>query len=106
MASRNVDRLSVRDWRPRVETVAAMRRERWEVVAKCPRCALTMKVDLARVARERGPQASLWDRDAPCRRAGCAGRMVFMAKGPGMAFFETLTGHVVEKPPAWRRGRD
>ena len=98
MASRSPDRISIRQWRPKVEIVAAMHTHRWEVVAKCGKCALQMKVDLQRVKRERGPTMVLWDRDARCRRVGCNGRMVFMAKGPGMAFFEG--------PPAWRRGRE
>lgn len=106
MASRNPDRISTRDWRPKVETVAAMQGHRWEVIARCFTCGLEVVVDLARVARERGPQTSLWDRQSACKRRGCNGRMVFMAKGPGMAHFELLAGKPAENPPAWRRGRD
>jgi hypothetical protein len=41
-----------------------------------------MAVDLGLIERLRGPEFSLWNRQAPCRRLGCAGRVEFQGKPP------------------------
>lgn len=64
-------------------TVAQMRRDRWTVCARCPRCHLDCWVDLDVVARLSGSQLKLWNGWARCRRYGCPGRMVFLCTPPG-----------------------
>ena len=106
MGHRNPDRISMTERRPGCETVEAMIQKRWIVKARCRTCGLEAAVDLWVVASVRGPQTSLWDRDAKCRRYLCKGRMVFEAKAPGMTHFDTLAGHPVKQEPAWKRGRE
>ena len=106
MGHRNPDRISIVERRPGCESVETMIMKRWSVRAHCLTCRLELDVDLFRVASERGPQTSLWDRDAKCRRQGCRGRMVFEAKAPGMVAFERLAGQPVKSEPAWKRGRE
>lgn len=69
-------------WKARAETVAHIRREGWPVHAVCGACRLQMKVDLARIARDRGPGFVLWGKTGPCRRLGCAGKVLFMVEPP------------------------
>jgi hypothetical protein len=106
MGHRNPDRISIVERRPGCETVEAMIVRRWVVRAFCQTCRLEMDVDLFRIASEKGPETSLWDRDAACRRSHCRGRMVFQAKAPGMVSFERLAGHPMKREPAWKRGRE
>jgi hypothetical protein len=91
MGSRNLDRIPIRMWRSKVETVADMQREGWEVIASCQKCGLAMVADLALIARETGPETSLWNRTSVCRLIGCGGVVVFMAKAPGKHLHETLS---------------
>jgi hypothetical protein len=106
MGSRNADRISIVEWRAKVETVEQMFMAGWRVQAHCYACNLTLDVDLARVGTLRGPDTVLWDRDAGCRRHGCEGRMKFQAKVPGTYTYQALAGHPVKREPAWKRGRE
>ena len=90
MGSRNPDRVSIQVRRAKCETVEAMRREGWDVLAKCDLCGLLLRVDLALVIRVAGPRTSLWNRKARCRRVGCLGWVEFQARAPGMAWHEAL----------------
>jgi hypothetical protein len=99
MGSRNPDRIPIRMWRSKVETVADMQRERWEVITSCQKCGLAMVADLALIARETGPATSLWNRSGACRRIGCTGVAVFMAKAPGKGFHEALSAPWQEGKP-------
>jgi hypothetical protein len=63
--------------------------EGWRVQAHCPTCFARARVDLVEVARKLGPEYSLWNRRAPCRRrtgdgGRCAGEVVFWAWPPGL----------------------
>jgi len=106
MGHRNPDRISIVERRPGCETVEAMAARRWLVRAVCRTCRLELDVDLFLIGSVKGPQTSLWDRDAKCRRHSCRGRMVFEAMAPGMTRFEQLAGHPGKREPAWRRGRE
>lgn len=64
-------------------TVGQLRRDRWVICARCPRCHLDCWVDLDTVARLSGSQVTLWNRWARCRRYCCSGRMVFLFTPPG-----------------------
>jgi len=100
MGSRNLDRIPIRMWRSKVETVADMLAEKWEIITSCQKCGLAMVADLALIARESGPATSLWNRSSPCRRIGCTGAVVFMAKAPGKTFHEALSAPWPDgKPP-------
>jgi hypothetical protein len=79
---KNFDRWPPEAWRRSAENVARMRAKGWTVLAYCPVCQLTMAVDLGLIERLRGPEFSLWNRQAPCRRLGCAGRVEFQGKPP------------------------
>ncbi len=96
MGRRNPDRVSIADRRARCETVDQMRRQGWDVIARCGQCGLVMRVDLSLIIRVRGPAVSLWNRQARCRRLGCGGFMQFQARAPGMAWHEALAA----PPPA------
>jgi hypothetical protein len=93
MGSRNPDRVPISVWRARVETVADMQRERWQVISQCGACRLKMDVNLSTIARLRGPETSLWDRKAPCRRIGCHGEVSFLARVPGRFDYQPLAFH-------------
>ncbi len=82
MGRRNFDRWPPEAWRRQADTVARMRAGGWAVFAYCATCKLTIAVDLGLIERLRGPDFSLWNRRAPCRRLGCAGRVEFQAKPP------------------------
>jgi hypothetical protein len=69
------------------------------VRARCLICRLKMAVDLFRVASEKGPETSLWGRDASYRRSRCRRRMVFEAKAPGMVSFKRLAGQPMKREP-------
>ena len=87
--------------RRKVESVADMLREHWEVISVCRKCALTMAVDLRVIARLKGPATSLWNRHGRCRRIGCVGVVDFQAKVPGVPFHRELSAPWPEgKPPA------
>jgi hypothetical protein len=90
MGTRNPDRVPIRYFRARCESVADMRREGWDVVSKCEKCGLMMGVDLALIIKVNGPNVSLWNRRAICRRMGCRGSVEFMAKAPGMVVHQPL----------------
>ena len=78
---------------------------RWHVVAKCFVCRMEIPVDLQRIVRERGPTTVLRDRDAACRGRGCKGRMMFMARRPGVDRYDALAGRPQKRVPAWKRGQ-
>jgi hypothetical protein len=100
MGSRNLDRVPIREWRRKVETVADMLRERWDVVSKCQACGLMMQTNLRLVARVSGPETSLWNRKEPCRRLGCAGHVEFLARVPGRRDYQPLAAPWPDgKPP-------
>ena len=82
MGRRNADRYTIADWRSACPTVRWMRAERWDVITCCTTCGLQMQADLARIEREKGPDFSLWDRTAPCRRLRCPGFVEFQALPP------------------------
>lgn len=90
MGYRNPDRVSIRERYARGKTVAEMARERWEVISVCRTCNLMMMVDLRLIAYVRGPNVSLWNRRARCRRLLCGGVVEFHAKAPGMLGHERL----------------
>ncbi len=90
MGHRNPDRVPIAYRRARCETVAQMQRDRWDVISKCEKCGLIMRVDLALIIHVSGPAVSLWNRKARCRRLGCGGWVEFQARAPGMAYHEAL----------------
>ncbi len=73
MGHRNPDRVPLAYRRQRCETVERMRRDGWDVISRCEKCALIMRVDLGLVIRVSGPSVSLWNRKARCRRLGLHG---------------------------------
>jgi hypothetical protein len=100
MAHRNPDRIPLSWRRVTCETVADMARARWDVISKCQACGLKMQVQLRTIAIVSGPETSLWNRRAPCRRLLCRGMVEFWAKAPGMASHSLLTADWPEdKPP-------
>ena len=82
MGHRNLDRWPAEAWRGTAETVGQMRAKGWEVISYCRACHLTMRVDLALIERVSGAEVSLWNRQSPCRRLGCAGIVEFHGKPP------------------------
>jgi hypothetical protein len=91
MGSINRDRVPMGHRRRRSETVAdIIIRDRWEVISWCQVCGLSMVLDLALVARISGPQTSLWNRKARCRRIACPGFVEFNGKAPEMSGYKPL----------------
>ena len=82
MGSKNLDRWSAEDWRRTAETVAKMRTNGWDVISHCPKCNLTMRVDLALIERVSGGGTVLWNRQSKCRRIGCTGMVEFQGRPP------------------------
>lgn len=100
MGSRNLDRISVAEWRNRCETIEDFARDRIEVISACRKCGLQMPVDLALVARVSGAKTSLWNRHPQCKRLGCDGVVDFKAKFWGANSYQTLEAPwPVGKPP-------
>lgn len=93
MGQRNPDRIPIAARRRRFETVGAMYAGRWLVNSRCLACGLQMRVDLRVIIALRGPDVSLWNRRARCRRIGCAGAVQFEARPPDMDGFRPLTWH-------------
>jgi len=90
MGAPNPDRVPLSRRRRKCETVGQMIAEDWDVISICRTCGLAMKADLRLVALARGPDFSLWNRNARCRRLFCAGWVEFQAKAPGMTQHEAL----------------
>jgi hypothetical protein len=104
MGSKNLDRVSVAEWRNKCETVADFTRDRIEVISACDKCDLRMVVDLQVIAKVSGPLTSLWNRRAPCKRIGCSGQVVFKAKFWGQNIYQPLVAPWrAGKPPLARR---
>lgn len=79
MGTRNPRTSSFSDFAQGVETVNDMMVRRWRVRAYCPTCQKAFKVSLGLIATLKGPRYSLWDRRAPCKLYGCAGKVHFEA---------------------------
>ena len=90
MGHRNPDRVSIQQRYARGRTVADMAREHWEVISVCRTCGLMMLADLKLIAYVKGPNVSLWNRRARCRRLLCGGVVEFHAKAPGMPGHDRL----------------
>jgi hypothetical protein len=90
MGSRNRDRIPLAYRRSKCETVADMRQQGWDVLSRCDACGLIMRVDLALIERVSGPETSLWNHRARCRRVGCTGHVDFLARAPGMGWHDVL----------------
>lgn len=82
MGLRHPDRTDMAVWRNGAPTVGVMRERGWDVLSKCGVCHLFMHVDLAVIIAVSGPDVSLWNRQAPCRRIGCEGRVTFLGRPP------------------------
>lgn len=72
----------------RYQTVGAMAAEGVAVRAWCRSCGLVLEVSPAMLAAYHGPDFSLVNRLARCRKVGCSGEVFFLAHGHGR--FEPL----------------
>jgi hypothetical protein len=91
VGSRNLDRISMTEWRGKCETVADMMQAGWRhVVARCETCRSDFPVDLAKVARERGPATSLWNRRQARPRPDCPGEVQFAVRIPGLYTYQPM----------------
>lgn len=103
MGARNIDRITASGWRQKCEFVWEMIAEAWRVEAYCPLCFDRRRVDLVELARRRGPEFSLWNVRAPCRRdriRGCRGEVVFMARPlAGIPAFALSEHRIAPRPP-------
>jgi hypothetical protein len=94
----NPDRIPLMHRRGGCETVGQMARQGWDVISRCQDCGLMLRVNLAVIAKVKGPGFSLWNRKARCRRIGCQGWTSFQARAPGMHYHEALDA-------PWPKGR-
>lgn len=83
MGRKNWDRYSDEDWRRAGSTVRAIIANGWPVDSVCEVCDLRIEADVKRIAREVGPDFSLWGASPRCRRKGCPGRVTFYVSPPG-----------------------
>jgi hypothetical protein len=90
MGTKSPARIPLAMRRKGCETVEQMHRANWDVLSRCDACALVMRVNLAAIIKVNGPQFSLWNRKARCRRIGCVGFVDFQAKAPGMECHDLL----------------
>lgn len=108
MGARNADRIPNSAFHGQASTVALLRANRWEVISHCYTCQLMMVVDLALVEMVSGPDVSLWNRKARCKRIGCPGHVQFEAKRPGRTIYEPMTvdlGPQERERPKWLTAR-
>ena len=84
MGTVSPDRIPMAMRRKGCETVEQMHRAGWDVISYCDKCALIMTVNLVMIIRLRGPNVSLWNRKARCRRFACVGFVEFRGRAPGM----------------------
>jgi hypothetical protein len=102
VGGRNLDRISMTDWRAKCETVGDMWRAGWrQVRARCDACRGEFQIDLSKVIRERGPKVSLWNRRQGCPKEACPGQVEFMVRIPGLHFYQVMTAG--DPPTAPRR---
>ena len=80
------------------ETVDHMIRDRWDVITWCAACSLALRVDLAVIQAVAGGGTSLWNRQTPCKRVGCRGKVEFQGRPP------QLRQHIVLRAE-WPAGR-
>jgi len=107
MGSRNADRVPIRAREAKGRTVAMLAHGGWDVLSTCRQCGLTMRVDLKLIAYVAGPNTSLWNRKARCRRLLCGGVVEFFAQASGMTGHEKLIydEREMERAPGWARKR-
>lgn len=91
MGARNPDRQHISVWRAQAETIGQMEAAGWSVVSVCESCGLSMDVHLHDMIRLKGPQVSLWNRRAPCRRRGCRGFVRFQGRPPRVTRYQDLS---------------
>lgn len=88
------------------ETVSEMREQGWDVIARCDRCGVLLRVDLRVVIRTRGPAFSLWNQSTRCRVVGCTGWVRFLGRSPDLTtHHELLAPWPDGVPPKTRTGR-
>ncbi|HYD26942.1 hypothetical protein [Brevundimonas sp.] len=93
MGHRNKDRWTLADWRPGHESVGAMLRSNWEVLAECDHCRRKRIVRLGMIVRFMGPEVSLWNRRSRCYAyPPCPGFEHFSARPPGAVQYFRLEG--------------
>lgn len=100
MGSKRPDNVPMVIWRGGCESVTQMHAQGWSVISKCPACGLQMVVRLGDQAILCGEDFSLWNRRPPCKRIGCSGRVMFMAKPPGCYQYRELAAEwPANRPP-------
>ncbi len=77
-------------------TVGKMIEADWDVLAVCPKCQLTTRVDLKVIRALKGQGFILWNTTAACKRVGCAGVVHFTGKHPKMTSHIVLTAAWVD----------
>ena len=90
MGARNPETLPIRAWRAQAETRGQMFSGGWSVISICRTCGLSMDVNLGDMIKLKGPNLSLWNRKAPCRKHGCRGFVVFQGRPPRVTRYQDL----------------
>lgn len=91
MGGRNPDRIPIHEFRPAYETVERMAKAGWKLRTRCEQCRLELNLSWRVVILTLGPNYSLWNRKARCRKVMCSGKVVFLAQHHPRAHFDTLT---------------
>ena len=62
-------------------TLGEMHQARWTVVARCSKCSLAMKTNLAALIRLHGPDTMWWGHETACPSLNChGGRLSYSAQ--------------------------
>jgi hypothetical protein len=108
MGTKKPDLVPMEIWRGGCETVQQMADQGWDVVSQCKVCRLEMAVRLDWIMRISGPDTSLWNRTARCRRRLCQGEARFLGRPPGCFDYRPLEApwpaSRAEPPPARAKG--
>lgn len=105
MGTKSPENIPAVEWRRLAETVGEMIAHRWEVRSYCPACHTYLETELRFIVQTTGPDTSLWNRQARCRRrlhggaVPCNGRVRFEARPR-----QRVTYFVLEAP--WPPGKE
>lgn len=77
--------------RPAFETVERMAKAGWGLRTRCDKCRLELNLSWRVVIMVLGPNYSLWNRKARCRKVMCSGHTIFLGRHHPRAHWEALT---------------
>lgn len=99
MGARHVDNIPIAAAWPQTDRVVVMLELDWKVMSTCRRCGLQLHVDLRTVIKTNGPDFSLWNAKAKCRKVGCSGYADYAGMPPRGTLYRPLIVDRKEREP-------